>query len=427
MDEQERIPVDVAAGVMVGVLQGLHAAHEAKDERGESLHIVHRDVSPQNIMVGADGVPRLIDFGVARAVGRLQTTGAGQIKGKLDYMSPEQLFGDALDRRSDIYSAGVVLVEMLAGCSMSRANNGVLPPRQGLGRGAVPPSTYSKDVPPDLDIVVMRALAREPERRFSTAKQMATAIEEASRLAGATQIVACVEELAGPMLAARSKRTREIECGQHVGPRLPGTGPWEVAAQLGADSPDTSRALQIDPLDDRLASPRPENTASSNGKAPPERPLWRERLWAFITVGLIVVCAVAGFRLVTLRTSTEASRAPASIPEASPRAIGLLDLPRPATKDANALTMYVSGLQAMHDASSDLASQRLLDAAARDPSLAAAHLRYALAAYFPVSDGPRKHFNQGPRPAADAERLRRDVTRRLGTDLRPPAAGLGRV
>jgi hypothetical protein len=212
--QQELVPVDVAVGVMYGILQGLHAAHEAKNERGESLHIVHRDMSPQNILVGADGVPRLIDFGVAKGVGRVQTTGEGQIKGKFGYMSPEQLVGDPLDRRSDIYSAGVVLWELLAGRRMIAGDNNLQVFREALEHEVVPPSKYAKNVSAALDLVVMKALAREPERRFSTARQMATALEDSARVAGASQLAAWVEELAGPRLVERSRLVGEIERGR---------------------------------------------------------------------------------------------------------------------------------------------------------------------------------------------------------------------
>ena len=107
------VPVEIASAIMTGVLQGLHAAHEAMDEHGNPLSIVHRDVSPQNILVGADGVPVVADFGIAKAAGRSQVTRDGQIKGKAKYMSPEQLSGQPVDRRTDVYSASVVLWELL--------------------------------------------------------------------------------------------------------------------------------------------------------------------------------------------------------------------------------------------------------------------------------------------------------------------------
>jgi serine/threonine-protein kinase len=111
----ERIPVPIACAILAGVLRGLDAAHEARDESARSLEVVHRDVSPQNILVGADGVARLLDFGIAKAVGRLHTTRDGELKGKVAYMAPEQLGARLVDRRTDIYAASVVLWEALTG------------------------------------------------------------------------------------------------------------------------------------------------------------------------------------------------------------------------------------------------------------------------------------------------------------------------
>jgi serine/threonine-protein kinase len=106
-------PLPVISAIVAGALHGLHAAHEASGENGEPLHIVHRDVSPQNILVGEDGVVRVLDFGIASAVGRLQVTRDGQIKGKLAYMPPEQFWGKPLDRRADVYAMAVVLWECI--------------------------------------------------------------------------------------------------------------------------------------------------------------------------------------------------------------------------------------------------------------------------------------------------------------------------
>src|SRR5262249_50892141 len=100
----EMVPPRIVSSIIAGVLYGLHAAHEAKSESGEPLNIVHRDVSPQNILVGSDGVVRVLDFGVAKAAGRLHTTREGQLKGKIAYMPPEQLNNKPLTRRADVYA-----------------------------------------------------------------------------------------------------------------------------------------------------------------------------------------------------------------------------------------------------------------------------------------------------------------------------------
>src|SRR5262249_23054431 len=108
-----RLSPPVAARIIADVLSGLHAAHEATDMQGRSLDLVHRDVSPQNILVGVDGASRLIDFGIAKAAHRLTETRSGSLKGKLGYMSPEGAQGKGLDRRSDLFAVGVVLHEAL--------------------------------------------------------------------------------------------------------------------------------------------------------------------------------------------------------------------------------------------------------------------------------------------------------------------------
>src|SRR6185436_5870623 len=107
------VPPPIAVAVLVGALHGLHAAHEAVDEMGRPLRIVHRDFSPQNIMVGVDGVARVLDFGIAKAVSSSQSTRKGEFKGKIAYTSPEQLRGEKVDRRAELFAAGVVLWEAL--------------------------------------------------------------------------------------------------------------------------------------------------------------------------------------------------------------------------------------------------------------------------------------------------------------------------
>ncbi|HEY6462542.1 MAG TPA: serine/threonine-protein kinase, partial [Polyangiaceae bacterium] len=109
------VPPRIAVTIACDMLAGLHAAHEATDDHGQPLGIVHRDVSPQNVLVGTDGSARVVDFGVAKAAGRMQTTREGQVKGKAAYMAQEQLRGGAVDRRTDVYSAAVVLWETLTG------------------------------------------------------------------------------------------------------------------------------------------------------------------------------------------------------------------------------------------------------------------------------------------------------------------------
>src|SRR3954468_3140893 len=171
-ERRQTIPLRVLSATMAGVLHGLHTAHEAKDERGHPLGIVHRDMSPQNVLVGTDGVARVLDFGVAKAAGRMQTTRDGQIKGKLSYMPPEQLRGGAVSRQSDIYAAGVMLWELVTGQRLFAGDNegfvvakvlegNVEAPSKVLMRGAASRQTITDNNLrglEDLDATILRAL-----------------------------------------------------------------------------------------------------------------------------------------------------------------------------------------------------------------------------------------------------------------------------
>ena len=208
------IPVGVSASIIAGALHGLHAAHEAKSERGRPLGIVHRDVSPQNILVGTDGLARVGDFGVAKAAGRVQTTRAGQLKGKLAYMAPEQLdpasFGRDIDRRVDVYASAVVLWEALTGARLFAGETETETIHRILHGVVDPPSARAPGVEV-LDAIVLRGLARDPMARFETARDMAIALEEAAPLPRAHEVGGWVEEIAAEVLGARNAKLAEIQ------------------------------------------------------------------------------------------------------------------------------------------------------------------------------------------------------------------------
>ena len=174
----ERVPLGIAVRVIVAALHGLHAAHETRSERGTPLGIVHRDVSPQNMLIGFDGVTRVADFGIAKAEGNLHTTCAGEIKGKLAYMPPEQVHGAALDRRTDIYAASVVLWELLTGRRLFLREHQLAIIHAILRDEILPPSAFVPEIPPVLDAIVMKGLHRDPDRRFATAEEMALELAE---------------------------------------------------------------------------------------------------------------------------------------------------------------------------------------------------------------------------------------------------------
>jgi serine/threonine-protein kinase len=207
----DRVQPLISVGIVSGMLQGLHAAHEARDDRGDRLDLVHRDVSPQNVLVGTDGVPRLLDFGVAKASGRLQTTRDGQLKGKLAYMAPEQVRGDPLTRRTDLYAASVVLWEVLTGKRLFYAENEASVLARVLNADVPPPSTIVPSLPRSFDRVVLRGLERDPAKRYASAREMAAELDAVVGVASSTEIGEWVERTAADELRERAALIAEIE------------------------------------------------------------------------------------------------------------------------------------------------------------------------------------------------------------------------
>jgi eukaryotic-like serine/threonine-protein kinase len=208
-----RIPLPIVIAIVSEMLHGLHSAHEARSEAGEPLEIVHRDVSPQNVLVGADGVARLVDFGIARATRgrRSDTTGDGDLKGKLAYMAPEQIRRERVTRKADIFAAGIVLWELLTGERLfaARSEGATL---EKILVGWVPaPSSVVHDLPRQLDDIALRALDANPESRFATAREMAVALEDALGRALGRDVAAWVETTARETLATRRELVAKAE------------------------------------------------------------------------------------------------------------------------------------------------------------------------------------------------------------------------
>jgi serine/threonine-protein kinase len=190
MEHGERMPLGAAISIVAGAASGLHHAHEHRDGDGRPLGIVHRDVSPSNILVRHDGFVKVADFGIAKAASQHSLTRVGTIKGKLSYMSPEQRQRLPVDRRSDIFSLGIVLYEITTGRRLFRARDAVA---TLLGGTIPPPSLVVSDYPSALEAIVMRALEVDPARRFATAEELRLALEEvaiARRLSISTTEVA---------------------------------------------------------------------------------------------------------------------------------------------------------------------------------------------------------------------------------------------
>jgi eukaryotic-like serine/threonine-protein kinase len=194
--------------------------HEATDERGKPLGLVHRDFSPPNVIVGVDGLPRVLDFGIVKALERIEETVPNRLKGKTGYMSPEQIRGERVTRRSDIFAAGIVLWELL---TLRRFASGKTDRdrMEKILRGQFArPSEFRPELGPDLDRVVMRALAFRVEDRYATAREFAQALEAAANTASTGTVAAWVNSLAEQALAERGRALAQVENWSEGTPRL---------------------------------------------------------------------------------------------------------------------------------------------------------------------------------------------------------------
>ena len=172
------LPIDLVIQVARSIAGALHYAHGRRGHNGASLGIVHRDVSPSNILISYEGAIKLVDFGVAKAATSTVKTRTGALKGKVAYMSPEQCKGLDLDRRSDVFSLGVVLWEMATSKRLFKGNNDLATLQQVINHDVPAPSSIASEVHPELDRIIMRALEKSPEDRYQTAQQLQIDLEE---------------------------------------------------------------------------------------------------------------------------------------------------------------------------------------------------------------------------------------------------------
>jgi serine/threonine-protein kinase len=205
------IPHGVVSAVVGGCLRGLHAAHETRDDAGELLGIVHRDVSPANVLVGRDGLARVLDFGIAKAASRAQITRHGELKGKVGYMAPEQLRSGEIDRRADVYSVAVTLWEALTRRRAFAGDSDEVFNLRRREHATLPPPSRHDDALAPFDELVMRGLEKRPEDRYLTAEVFADALEVCAPPASIREVSRFVDEMVGESVDERARLLADLE------------------------------------------------------------------------------------------------------------------------------------------------------------------------------------------------------------------------
>ncbi len=280
---QRRLAPELAVWLAIQIADGLHAAHELRGDDGQSLQVVHRDVSPQNVLVSYAGHVKVIDFGIAKARSRAKETATGSLKGKLRYMAPEQAFGRAVDRRTDVYALGIVLWELLTVRRFFEADDDFALLDLVREPELVPASRYAEGVPPALDAALRRALAPRIEDRPATMQDLRRLLAEA--VPGALAVDAAqVAALLGAVMTDEIARQRDmlpeslsalrgpaVDDAAAGGPGLP------VIALQTAQRPAEEREEILRTLTYRAAQPMrlddDDDDAPEPGPEPPRTPI----------------------------------------------------------------------------------------------------------------------------------------------------------
>ena len=309
-DRGERLPTRVVAAIVSGALQGLHAAHEAVDESNKPLGIVHRDVSPHNILVGLDGTTRVLDFGVAKAENRFHSTRGGEIKGKILYMSPEQLEGDTIDRTTDVYAMGLVLFELLTGVRMFSKKDDMTAIAKIVRNEITLPSHVDASLA-HWDAVIRAAAGRSPHDRIPTARAMALEVERVEGgVASPVEVADYVERLAGETIKRRTERIAEIESGMRIGrEQVQAALATELARPSSGDLPPSSSSL---PDLESVRSATLKGSEVSLRAPSPRSKIWVAGAAAAVALAVGVAFAVgrAGSAGPAATTSSVATQAP---------------------------------------------------------------------------------------------------------------------
>ncbi len=285
VNKRRRLPVEHALTIVIGAAAGLHSAHEKTGFDGRPLNIVHRDVSPANVLISFDGCVKLIDFGVAKAAERQTETVAGTLKGKVAYMAPEQCRGEPLDRRADVFALGILLYELTTSRKLFRGNEYAIL-KQITDKPITPPSRIRSTYPPELERIVMKALAKDAVDRYPTAQHLQLDLERFARTSGmvtsSLKLGEYMRDLFAPKLDAWVRLERELREARDA--RTP-VMPVAVEISYSDDAEDDVDEHSIcDAIPEALASAPPSHSVSIATELGPN---WRRR-------GVALACAAAG-------------------------------------------------------------------------------------------------------------------------------------
>jgi serine/threonine-protein kinase len=347
-----------AAFIVAQAANGLGYAHNLGDSDGRPLNIVHRDVSPQNILISFEGAVKVIDFGIARALGRVTQTSPGGLKGKIQYMSPEQASAEDVDPRSDVFTLGVVLWEVLVGRRLFHRET-ELGTMRAIVDEPIPLPSETVRVPPALEAIVMRALDKNPQQRFQTAQEMALALERyafASESFSPLQIATYMKGLFAADYMQWKKTVSsamDMEASPNRKPGTGGTGEFLLqppSAELGTRGPTV--ALRGGGYGDGAPNSRLTPEGSNDSRVlpaaeyvvQPSTPSAHDRLWVYGGVAALAMICVAGLLVISGPRSRGAilpySAAPVTLPAASvpPEPAPIIELPPPSAVPTGELT-----------------------------------------------------------------------------------------
>jgi TonB family protein len=343
------LPVPLAVYVASKVASALDYAHRRRDADGHDLGIVHRDVSPQNILISYEGDIKLCDFGIAKATSKASQTQSGALKGKLQYMSPEQAWAKPIDRRSDLFSLGVVLHELLTGDRLFSGDTDIQTLEKVRSADIAPPSRSNPEVPKNLDTVVLRCLAKDPEERYANASDLLRDLDSVlysyTPAPGSADVAIYLHRLQAEETAVAEARAREAAQAQAVTPAasdetarrrkskavpVQRTGPSPKPVEPAPPPPPPPVARPPRPAPAPASAPEPPAPVSSPdifGSTARAQAESGRRTPLFIAIG-IAAAALAGFAI-WKTTRTQPAPAPVVVPTKAPAVVVATEVPAP--------------------------------------------------------------------------------------------------